>query len=241
MAKHRVLYTIEQLGFPIVDNDQAGEPQLVFDFKADDQQKVSTGHADGRITINIIEADSAVREQTRVQFGEPQRTLVGHFRHELGHYYWDLLVKPHLLEPFRALFGNEQSPTYQEAQKSYYQNGPLKDWRLRFVSGYASMHPWEDFAETFNAYLDMATIIATTNHFQLTDQRLDDFEGMLEAYQSIGIAANEMNRDMGLLDLVPEVFTEPVQEKLKFVHRLRATATKHSEATAEEAPVAASH
>ena len=42
----------------------------------------------GVITIDLAEGDDAHREALRVQLGEPYRTMLGHLRHEIGHYYW---------------------------------------------------------------------------------------------------------------------------------------------------------
>ncbi len=218
-AKHRVLWVVERLGFPVSGNN-ALQPNLTFEFKSDENGKVSTGHADGCITISLREADSVEREKTRVEFQEPKRTLVGHFRHELGHYYWDLLVRDFRVEESRRLFGDERNPTYADSQKRYYQQGPAKNWQQSYVSGYASMHPWEDFAETFQAYLDMATILSTTEHFGLVTTSYENFDSMLAAYSRVGIIANELNRDMGLLDLVPQIFNDFVVEKLRFIHQL---------------------
>lgn len=220
-AKHRVLYGVRSLGFPIIGPNDPGTPELTFDFKADGKEPVHTGHADGCITINIKEADSIEREKRRVEFGEAQRTLVGHFRHELGHYYWDMLVKPSRLEAFRELFGHEQEPTYADAMTRYYEQGPADGWEASFISGYATMHPWEDFAETFAAYLDMGAVLSTIMTFRSEEEIPSDFNQMLNAYRPVGIVANELNRDLGLLDLVPEVFTDPVIKKLRFVHELR--------------------
>ncbi len=218
-AKRRVLVGVEAAGFP--PGDTPGELPLTFEFKADGAKKVATGHADGCITINLREADPVHREKTRVEFNEPQRTLVGHFRHELGHYYWQRLVEPHCLEAFRSTFGDETKPSYADAQQAYYKTGPKPDWRQSYISGYATMHPWEDFAETFGAYIDMTTIMATATHFQiLSTPDPQDFASLIRAYGQVGVIANELNRDMGLLDLVPEIFHAPVKEKLNFMHNL---------------------
>lgn len=115
-AKHRVLYDIERIGIPVSDEDTGGNPSLRFEFKSSQTEPVSTGHEHGLITLNILEADSVHRERTRIEFGEPQRTLVGHIRHELGHYYWDLIVQPHWIADFRKLFGDERNPDYATAQ-----------------------------------------------------------------------------------------------------------------------------
>jgi len=53
---------------------------------------VLTSHCNGLITLNIAEADDAERERRRVKFHEPYRTLLGHLRHEVAHYYWDRLI-----------------------------------------------------------------------------------------------------------------------------------------------------
>lgn len=221
-AKQRVLYLLDQIGLEFRGVDENSEPTLSFEFKADAGKPVTTGHKNGCITINIREADSVERERSRVELQEPQRSLVGHFRHELGHYFWDRLVRGNREVAFRALFGDERTPTYKEALTNYYQNGPAPNWTANFISAYATMHPWEDFAETFSAYLDMASVVDTATHFGVTDCGIQDFDAMLKSYSRVGLIANEFNRDMGLLDLVPQVFVQPVVQKLRFVHGLRS-------------------
>ncbi|OYP39130.1 putative zinc-binding metallopeptidase [Rhodopirellula sp. MGV] len=230
-AKHRVLYDIDRIGLPL--NDQQ-EPKLLFEFKSSSTEPVSTGHADGVITLDLAEADSVHRERTRVQFGEPHRTLVGHFRHELGHYFWQKCVQTSCIEECRAIFGDERDPEYGEARDRYYEQGAPANWQQSFVSEYATMHPWEDFAETFNAYLDMIAIARTFGHFQDDGDRLTeaDFDSLITDYRRIGIMANELNRDMGLLDLVPEVFTPPVIEKMRFIHRLASASAANNQGVA---------
>lgn len=232
-AKRRTLFTVAEIGLPV----GAGEDELAmsFQFLDDSDGHVTTGHADGVITVDVREADSVHREATRVEFGEPHRTLVGHIRHELGHYYWQRLVFPDeaRLEEYRDRFGDERTPTYADAQKVYYERGRVANWHGHFVSQYATMHSWEDFAESFNAYLDMRTVLGTAAHFKIRralrrrespaaarPKSTDSFETMIADYARVGIVANEFNRDLGLLDLVPEVFTTAVVEKLKFIHRL---------------------
>jgi hypothetical protein len=220
-AKRRVLFLVKHLGFPIYS--EPGTLPLSFEFKADTSLPAPTGHASGVITINIREADPIEREKARVQFGEPKRTLVGHIRHELGHYFWERLVKNQGIDAFRDLFGDERQPDYSIALQNYYSNGPKATWAGGYVSAYASMHPWEDFAETFSAYLDMQSVLFTARYFGVVQPTSPNFDSMLKAYQRIGIIANELNRDMGLLDLVPVVFTSTVSSKLVFVDSLRST------------------
>lgn len=234
-AKRRLFYELQVLALPYGQEADHVDPPLTFDFKADvvpenrhwrsvgQTEKVYTGHAAGRITINIREADDVEREKSRVTFGEAQRTLIGHFRHEIGHYYWDQLVKGRREDACRAVFGDHDNPTYAEAMETYYQQGAAPDWRTRFVSAYASMHPWEDFAECWATYLDMVSTLDTANDTSFDGEILPldaPVEALVERYQKLGIVLNEINRGMGLLDVVPEVFVPPVVEKLRFIHEL---------------------
>ncbi len=225
-AKRRVLYTVQALGLPVGRPENLLFPKLLFHFKADEDVPVFTGHSAGVVTVNINEADDVERERTRIAFGEPHRTLVGHFRHELGHYYWDLLIQNRCDGAFRDLFGDERSPSYEQAKVRYYMYGPPPDWQGRFISAYATMHPWEDFAETFGTYLDMVAILDTAGALPGEQLRNIDCLRMLAAYQQVGILVNELNREMGIQDLVPEVFAGQVVEKLTFVHRLIAKSSQ---------------
>jgi len=192
-------------------------------------------HNEGLITINIAEADDPFREKTRQELGEPYRTLLGHFRHEIGHYYWDRLIKnQRSIEPFRTLFGDETAD-YAEAQKQHYETGPPAEWAQRFVSAYASMHPWEDWAETFAHYLHIVDTLETARTYglalkpraasgaplpDLTARRLhfDDFDDLISAWFPLTNALNSLNRSMGLADLYPFILSEPAIAKLRFVH-----------------------
>jgi hypothetical protein len=238
-AKRRLLYTLDRLGVPYAEP----ELPLSFDFKADVEppadewrdagpaEVVYTGHANGKITINIREADDAEREKLRVTFGEAHRTLIGHFHHEVGHYYWQLLVdgrRDRIRECLR-LFGDHNHPPYAEAMAAYYQSGPREDWPGEFISPYASAHPWEDFAETFALYLDMVAVLDTASHLFKSIKanfRSRSVKPLVERYQEIGILENEFNRTMGLIDLVPEVIVAPVVEKLEFIHKLVKSAAR---------------
>ncbi len=237
VAKRRLLYLLDFLGLPYGSRAEQFELPLSFDFKEDlhpgntgwkgvgQEEKVYTGHANGKITINIQEADSVERERLRVDLGEAQRTLIGHFRHEIGHYYWQLLVQGKDEEAFKALYGDHDAPTYSEALDRYYANGPKPNWTSQYISAYASMHPWEDFAETWGAYLDMVSVLDTADNTDLLQSPGDDLQGiqlktMLNLYADLSLKVNEVNRSMGLPDLLPETFTAPVVEKLGYIHKL---------------------
>lgn len=226
-AKARSLYVMELLGFPLKPGNTG--VRLSFHFKADGFKRVFTGHMNGEITINTKEADSVQREIARVSFGEPQRTLVGHFRHELGHYIWDRLIKGKREGTYRDIFGDERSPNYAQALVQYGNSGPKPNWQSNFISAYATMHSWEDFAETFGAYLDMVSVLLTADHFDFIKTDTNDLDQMVDNYRRVGVISNELNRDMGLLDLVPEIIEAPVREKLRFVHDLRLAGPKESQ------------
>lgn len=234
-AKRRLFYDLDRLGLPYGKASDGIDPPLQFDFKADvirpndvwrsfgKSETVYTGHDAGRITINIREADDVEREKMRVELGEAQRTLIGHFRHEIGHFYWDVLVKDRCEADFIHVFGDHNQPTYAEALDAYYKNGPLPEWRESYISAYATMHPWEDFAETWASYLDMISTLDTVskNGIDPTMEPLEsDVISMVTEYQRLGIIFNEVSRSFGLLDIVPEIFVSPVVEKLEFIHRL---------------------
>ncbi len=246
-AKRRLFYQLDFLGLPYGNAADGVSPPLAFDFKADvipaanrwhsmgETEQVYTGHAGGRITINIREADDVEREKTRVEMGERLRTLIGHFRHEIGHYYWSLLVENDAdsLGRFVAQFGDHQAVPYGEALEKYYRDGPPADWQGRYVTAYASMHPWEDWAETFATYLDMASVLDTAFELGLPGPTVTteaDLEVLVAHFQRLGVFMNEMNRAMGLHDYVPKVLGPAVRAKMALVHELVRKAGRESRA-----------
>lgn len=234
MAKRRLFYDLDMLHLPYRAEAQGVQPALCFDFKADvtltneywgtmgSKEKVYTGHDNGTITINIREADDVERERLRIELGEAQRTLLGHFRHEIGHYYWEVLVKQQREAAFLKLFGDPMNPSYQEALTAYYNVAPPSNWQAQFVSAYATMHPWEDFAETFAAYLDMVSLLDTAHHVNVSggSPPLHDLDAIVTQYQQLGISLNELNRSKGIMDVVPEVVSPGVKEKIRFIYDL---------------------
>ena len=254
IAKRRLVFTLMELGLPLETKQQNPEAGLAFAFKRDDfegAEKVLTGHCDGLVTINLKEADAPSREKTRVNLGERYRTLLGHFRHESGHYYWDRLIKDSAqLEGYRALFGNEQQD-YAEAVKRHYA-APRQDWTDEFVSSYATMHPWEDWAETWAHYLHILDTLETARSFGLvlkpeavggasaesvSARRVqpENFESLIAAWVPLTVALNSLNRSMGLSDLYPFVLGDRVIQKLSFVHQIVEAARRGNEASPQPA------
>jgi len=246
-AKHRLFYTLFQLWLPV--ETQAESPAgLAFEFLADVgpvAPSVMTGHIDGVITINLAEGDDAERERRRQQMGELYRTLLGHFRHEIGHYYWGRLIAntPHL-EEFRRIFGDERQD-YATALQNYYANGAAADWSEHFISAYASSHPWEDFAETWAHYFHMIDTLETAHVAGLAvspklpqspgvvfdfNPRDTDMKRLVEAWLALAFAVNSLNRSMGLHDLYPFVLGPAAVAKLTFVHqRIQAMSPRKPE------------
>ena len=241
-AKHRLFYSLIRLGLPLESRAEDPMHGLAFDFLADPPENhgrgVMIGHDNGLITLAIREADDVTREKARTRLGEPYRTLLGHFRHEVGHYFWDRLIarEPALLEDFRALFGNEEED-YSLALKRHYENGPPPDWQTSFISTYATTHPWEDFAETWAHYLHIVDTLDTAAAFGLKVRpklahgtvaasidfdpyAASDIQTLINAWLPIEFATNSLNRSMGLGDLYPFLLPPKVLEKLAFVHRV---------------------
>jgi hypothetical protein len=239
IAKRRLVYTLLDLALPLDGKSDDLDRGLAFSFLKDDPSasvKVSTGHSEGVITINVAEADAPFRERMRVRMGETYRTLLGHFRHEIGHYYWQRLIAggPRLGR-FRERFGDERAD-YAAAQQRHYDAGPPADWQDQFVSAYASMHPWEDWAETWAHYLHMVDTLETARSFgvalrprsasdvpsqpAVAVRRLDlhSFDHLVTGWLPLTIALNSLNRSMGLPDPYPFVLAGPAVEKLRFVH-----------------------
>jgi hypothetical protein len=241
IAKHRLFYTLLKLRLPL--STRTEDPDgLAFDFLESPEEGTSsaaapvlTGHANGLITINLAEADDAKRERQRSEMREPYRTLLGHFRHEIAHYYWDRLVAlSPKIEKFREVFGDERQD-YGESLQRHYAEGPPGDWPERFVSAYASVHPWEDFSETWAHYFHMVDTLETAGAFGLRvrprvsmgaelaavidfDPHTASIERIVDAWLPLTFAANSINRSMGLTDLYPFVLRPPVIVKLAFVH-----------------------
>ena len=236
-AKRRLAYTLQQLRLPLTSKSEDAERGLAFEFKAEAPgQQVLTGHANGLITINIAEADDAIREQRRANLHEAYRTLLGHFRHESGHYYWDRLINgTEQLAPFRALFGDEQQD-YAASLQTHYEQGAAADWQENFISAYASSHPWEDWAESWAHYLHMIDVTETAVSCGLTlrpkhrnDPGLEAdpkmirrrrFEEVIDAWFSVTYVLNALNRSLGQQDAYPFVLSAPTIEKLRFVHQV---------------------
>ena len=106
-------------------------------------EHVLTGHDNGLITLNVAEADSAEREKMRVEMGEPYRTLLGHFRHELGHYYWDRLIRDDAprLRAFPGDFRRRARRLRRGAAAATMREGAPPDWQAHHISAYAAIAP----------------------------------------------------------------------------------------------------
>jgi len=231
VAKRRLIYGLIDLGLPVVGKHIDAEQGLAFEFRAD----VLTGHDEGVITLNIAEADDAERERRRTQLHEPQRTLLGHFRHEIGHYYWNLLIRgSERLQEWRRLFGDERAD-YGEALRRHYAAGPAADWQRNFVSAYAASHPWEDWAETWAHYLHMTDCLDTAAAAGIslrapartgTTQRAramtgtTEFDTLIRNWVALTCVLNNLNRSMGMPDAYPFVLPQPALAKLRFVHEV---------------------
>ncbi|MBJ7518170.1 MAG: putative zinc-binding metallopeptidase [Solirubrobacteraceae bacterium] len=224
-AKRWLLFQLAELGLP-VESATEREGGLEFRLLSSAYEHVTTGHASGVITLDLAEVDDAHREEMRAQMGEQYRTVLGHFRHEIGHYYWPIIVGGTDLEDeSRELFGDERED-YQAALQRHYENGPPADWMDAHVSAYATMHPAEDWAETFAHYLHIRDSVQTAEAYDLraagaASQPNADAapRAVLLAWFALMPALNGMARSLGLDDPYPFVISPPVIEKLAFVER----------------------
>jgi len=237
VAKRRLVFELASLQLPISSwHQQVGG--LAFDLLSSESEPVTTGHADGVITLDLDETDPVQREHMRIRMGEPYRTVLGHFRHEIGHYYEQVLLAPgsSIEDRCREIFGDERED-YQEAMTRYYDRGPLPEWEQGHVSAYATMHPWEDFAETFAHYLHIrdalqtaeaygvrvdGPAIATTDPVPLhaTADGQADMATMFDSWIPMTYALNAISRSMGERDLYPFILGSEVERKLAFIDSL---------------------
>jgi len=233
-AKRYLFYSILAWNLPHPTRSEDPQGGLAFDFLADGVAPdgtvtpVMTGHDTGIVTLNIAEADDSERVARREAMGEPYRTLIGHMRHEVGHYYWEVLIRAGgRQDAFRRLFGDERAD-YGEALKAHYRNGPRDGWRQSYISSYAASHPWEDWAETWAHYFHIVDASETAHAFgmRLRDgTHLDrnpytdeEFEEIIAEWVPLTVAVNSLNRSMGQPDLYPFVLSQPVEAKLRFIH-----------------------
>jgi hypothetical protein len=239
VAKRRLFYTLAKLGLAATTppNGEANGP--IFEFLADQPgQPVMTGHNAGLITINVAEADDEERTRMRVAMHEPYRTLLGHFRHESGHYYWDRLIdEGGRVEGFRKVFGDESQDYQQALQDHYARGGTLPDWQDHYVSAYATAHPWEDWAETWAHYLHMVDLLETAASYNMTvpsqedqdehevedvvnplETGYPDFDVLVEQWVPLTLLVNSLNRSLGQDDAYPFALSVGALHKLRYVH-----------------------
>jgi hypothetical protein len=229
-AKRRLIAELHELKLPIVGRDEDSQYGLAFDLLSSEFENVVTGHQNGVITIDLAEGDDVHREQLRVEMDEPYRTLLGHFRHEIGHYYFYRLVGPSQAysQRFRELFGDPDAD-YQQALHRHYNEGAPPGWEDDYVSSYAAMHPAEDWAETFAHYLHIRDALDTAAAFGFApaaatfERRAlgpSGFDTIIDMWLPLAWALNMVNRSMGKEDLYPFVLPPAVFEKLRFIHAI---------------------
>lgn len=235
-AKRRLLDALAGLGLRPRSRREDPKHGLGFRFLADTFPSglVLTGHHEGIITLNLAEADDVLRERTRALMGEPYRTLLGHFRHEIGHFYWERLFElPAQRAAFRGLFGDERTD-YRASLQQHYVWGPPPQWQQQFVSGYASAHPWEDWAETWAQYLHMVDTLETAQAcgLVLAPTHAEDpclgasngaeltggFDALLAHWLALSYVLNNLHRSLGLPDGCQVPLAATVIDKLRFVH-----------------------
>jgi len=241
-AKRHVVVELDRLGLSLQPRNETEGTGLAIDMEWSDDGSVTIGHNDGIITLDAAEADDARRERLRTRLAEPYRTMLGHLRHEIGHYWWPLLVDEAAgeggrLAEVRKVFGDERAD-YQAAIDAHYADGPPDGWRSSYVSAYATMHPWEDWAETFAHYLHIRDTLDTATRFGLAvgvpllgveepvtataiaDDRDVGTAVLFREWGALTVAVNALNRSMDQPDLYPFALSKQVKAKLALVHDL---------------------
>ena len=249
-AKRRLLFTLFGLDLPVVGRAEDPVKGMGFEFLQDEiaqdefsneltiKHSVATGHSGGMITINLLEAEHGSREQMREKMNERYRTLLGHFRHESGHYYWERLIRDTAnIDSFREIFGDERLD-YSMAVRNYYDQGPPSFWQDVWISAYASVHPWEDWAESWAHYLHMVDTLETAHDFGFSIHGVDvssparasqmasgymapaSFDDLFDDWCRLSAALNALNRSMGMEDAYPFVISISALNKLRYIHQL---------------------
>jgi hypothetical protein len=239
VAKRRLFYTLARLGLASTDGTATDKPDPVYEFLADlpGGPRIMTGHNQGLITLNIAEADDDERERRRVMLREPYRTLLGHLRHESGHFYWDRLIREQgRVDAFRTVFGDEQRDYGEALQRHYGADHSAIEWQDNFVSAYATSHPWEDWAETWAHYLHMVDLLETAAAYHTSvevpgsdndapdevanpfESRETDFDQLVHQWVPVTLMLNSLNRSLGQDDAYPFALSQGALHKLRFVH-----------------------
>ena len=237
----RLIYQLIDIGLP-VDPYWRKDGGLAFDLLSSYSagERVVIGHAGGVITIDMVESLDAYRESLRVHLGEPYRTMLGHFRHEVGHYYQNILVETgpaRYLDECRETFGDERAD-YQGEIARHYKFGAPPNWTDAYISEYATMHPSEDFAECFAHYLHITDIVDASREAGLilhADRMRFAFprdiaplasyadvpvQQLLADWKWLSLFFNRVNTAMGKNPLYPFDIPPAVARKLAFVHKL---------------------
>ncbi len=238
VAKRRLFYTLAKLGLARREDAEGADDGPVYQFLADlPGQHVMTGHQNGLITLNVAEADDDERVRRRLALHEPYRTLLGHLRHESGHFYWDrLILKGNRLTEFRSVFGDESLNYSQSLSNHYATGGNTPGWQNDHVSAYATAHPWEDWAETWAHYLHMVDLLETAASYSTKvsvpgekpqhqaevvnpfNDQAGNFEQLVQQWVPVTLLLNSLNRSLGQDDAYPFALTTGALVKLKFVH-----------------------
>jgi len=236
VAKRRLFFTLARLRLMPAEPPAGQAVGPMFEFRQDlPGQPVLTGHDQGVITLNVAEADDEERVRRRVALHEPYRTLLGHLRHESGHYYWDGLVgQGGRLDGFRALFGDERADYPAALRAHYARGGPAAGWQDRYVSAYATTHPWEDWAETWAHYLHMVDLLETAASYATRvhvpggggEAPVEDpfaggqpaFDELVQQWLPLTLLLNSLNRSLGQEDAYPFALGPGALGKLRYVH-----------------------
>jgi len=133
-VKRCQLAQLAELGLPITpffERDGGLAFDLVSSFSG--QGRVTIGHSNGVVTIDPVETLDDYREALRIRLGVPYRTMLGHFHHEVGHYYqWVLIEQTGWIDECRELFADERA-SYSDALDRHYREGTPQGWEASWA------------------------------------------------------------------------------------------------------------
>ena len=213
-AKRRLVVELIELEPADQRPDADPERGLTFDLLSSGSEQVITGHDDGVITLDLAEGDDVHREQLRISMDEPYRTLLGHFRHEIGHYFFFVLAEtgPARAE-FESLFGDPDLD-YQDGARP-----ALLAGRAGRVGSRTTCPPTPPCIPPRTGPRPSRT--TCTSATRSTPQRLSasprpapprppagrdaGFDRMIELWLPLAWSLNMINRSMGHQDLYPFV------------------------------------
>ena len=225
MAKRRLLFQLGELGLPVTGRDErAGRglglrPTLELGGEGHHRPRQ---RRDPRSTWP--RPTTVAGKRLRLELNEPYRTVLGHFRHEIGHYYWPILVTgADALGKCRELFGDDRED-YAQAVERHYRPGPHDDWADRHISRLRHDAPLRGLGRDHSPTISTSSTPCRWPTASVSGpasgperRRAARSPRVIDRWLELSLAPNQVNRCLGHSDLYPFVIARTVMRKLAFV------------------------